>query len=77
MFQKKSTLKLSLAERTANVVNIFTKAINDFTAINKEAEEEISVKEQIIANATKECDDLKTMIESNSKIVGNLNKILE
>lgn len=74
MFGKINTVD-NIVKRSLNVVNVFTKTINDLTAINQEITMIADEKEQAIAQLQNDVATLDHQRSENTKVIEKIQNI--
>ncbi len=75
MFSSNKSVE-SLKKRAGNIVNVFTKTVNDLTKVNEEIEVEINSRQVEALRLNAEAADLKVLKTTNEKVVNKINDIL-
>ncbi len=65
-----------LQEKSKAVLVMFDKAINDLSSINEQITVQQKEKELTVAEIQKELEQLNTLKQQNSKVIGNINNII-
>ena len=75
MFSVKNKVK-QLQSKSDNILDVFTKTVNDLSKVNDEAVREASNRRAEAAQLLSEAESLDTVVTKNSKVIGKINSIL-
>lgn len=75
MFSVKNKVE-QLEAKSASILDIFTKTVNDLNKVNEEASKEASNRKAEAAQLLSEAESLETVVANNSKVIGKINSIL-
>tara|TARA_R110002051_G_scaffold68270_1_gene122976 strand:+ start:722 stop:952 length:231 start_codon:yes stop_codon:yes gene_type:complete len=67
----------SIAEKSEEVLSVFKSTVIKLASINEEAQNQIQGKEAMSRALTSEANDLKSIVKSNQKVIGNIEKLLD
>lgn len=77
-FSKKEKNDVELfQEKSKNVVNIFTRTVDELRAINEAVGASVEEKYAIKCQLEKDISDLNTLRQGNEKVIFNIQKIME
>lgn len=76
MFSVKNKVE-QLEAKSASILDIFTKTVNDLNKVNDEASREASNRKAEAAQLLSEAESLETVVANNSKVIGKINSILK
>jgi septal ring factor EnvC (AmiA/AmiB activator) len=71
MFGKKDVVA-DLQKSSANIVSVFTKTVNDLTAVNEKIAAEKAAREELIAKAQEENKALELQAEENASVISKI-----
>jgi len=75
MFSAKTKVE-QLESRSANILDVFTKTVNDLNKVNDEAVKEASNRRTEAQHLLDEAASLDTVVTNNSRVIGKINSIL-
>ena len=75
MFSVKNKVE-QLQSKSDNILDVFTKTVNDLSKVNDEAAKEASNRRAEAAQLLSEAESLDTVVTKNSKVIGKINSIL-
>lgn len=75
MFSVKNKVE-QLQSKSDNILDVFTKTVNDLSKVNDEAAREASNRRAEAAQLLSEAESLDTVVTKNSKVIGKINSIL-
>lgn len=75
MFSVKNKVE-QLQSKSDNILDVFTKTVNDLSKVNDEAVREASNRRAEAAQLLSEAESLDTVVTKNSKVIGKINSIL-
>lgn len=67
----------NLKLESESILDIFTITVNDLKEVNKRTEDQVQKRENVLAETQRQIWDLKTIQDSNTKVIDKINKILE
>jgi t-SNARE complex subunit (syntaxin) len=76
MFTSSTTIQ-KVQRKSAEIVSIFTKTVNDLTTVNGEIETQVQDKEEEKQEIEKDLHTLRTLKEENTKVIGKINQLFQ
>lgn len=70
-------LSKNLQKRTDNILSVFSKTVDQLSAINQEAHAQIETNKAVITELVNENTSLQTLTEQNNKIANNIKALLK
>lgn len=67
----------SIVEDSSRVLDVFTKTVDELSAINTRVDEEVTKKQEEKAKLEKDIETLTVTGERNAKIINKIEKLLE
>lgn len=66
-----------LQETSTTILDVFTKTVNDLEKVNKNADTEISARQEAIKKAQSETEILNAVKTKNEKVIAKIARIFE